>query len=435
MLADRYKVIREFKAGSFSQTFLAKDLQHPEQRRCVIKKLQPKDADAFTVRSARQLFTKEVKVLQKLGHHAQIPQLYDTFTDDQDFYLVEEFIQGHSLAQELKWGWRWQEPKVLALLQDILTTLSFVHRQRVIHRDLKPENMVRRQRDNSIVLIDFGSIQDPRVSSEIVVGTHGYMPPEQLQGQPKLSSDIYAVGMIAFQALTGVNPTKQTLATDPQTGTVQWRRYRTLSPGLANLLDSMICTSLQRRYSSAANALQAVNALIEDLETSESPRRRFLQAAGYGAMGLLGTGMVLPALAPGPQARGITDSSVANATSSDAVAVGAPSSRPQGLTSSPEADRSETTTTQPRKTSKRLKADLAPAPTPLDKAELIRRYGSYNECRKVAKARGIKFNCTPTWEKLTQAFSYSEAMQEISHRYMAAYPNTELAGIRMEVNL
>ena len=424
MLADRYKIIKEFKTGGFSQTFLAKDLQHPDQQHCVIKKLRPKDTDEFTIKTARQLFSKEVNVLKKLGYHTQIPQLYETFTEDQEFYLVEEFIKGHSLAREFRWGWHWSETKVLALLQNILTTLAFVHRQRVIHRDLKPENMIRRQRDQSIVLIDFGSIQAPQTYSDAVVGTDGYMPTEQLDGHPRLSSDVYAVGMIALQALTGINPNRQALSTHAQTGDIRWRRYRTVSPGLATVIDRMICCDVRQRYRSAAETLNAVNALIEALDTSSAPtqRRRFLQAAGHGAMGLLGAGIVLPALTPDPQGKRVS--------ALTSVSPAAPSPAP-----APESSAVSVTSPPPQKPNQRVNPPLISAPTPLERAELIQRYGSYNECRKIAKARGIKFNGTPTWEKLAQAFSYSEAMQEISHRYMVAYPNATLSGIKVEVNL
>ncbi len=420
MLADRYKIIKEFKTGGFSQTFLAKDLQHPQQQRCVIKKLRPHDTDTFTVNTARQLFVSEVNVLKKLGHHAQIPQLYTTFTEGDEFYLVEEFIIGHSLAREFRWGWCWNETKVLALLKDILTTLAFVHHEQVIHRDLKPENLIRRQHDRSIVLIDFGAVLDQQCRSDAVVGTHGYMSPEHLEGQPQLSSDVYAVGMIALQAMTGIDPTKQKFAVHEDTGDIKWRRYCNINADLAELIDTMAACDAHRRYGSAAEALRAVNALIDRrVTTSESTRRGFLQVAGYGAMGLLGTGMAIPAFMQGPQA------AVAAETPSSIVPI------PDPL---PQTPINKTFNNQKR-FNKQVTTPLAAAPIALDKEELLRRYGSYNECRKAAKARGIKFNCTPTWEKLSQAMSYSDAMQEIGQRYMATYPNAALTGIKVEVNL
>ncbi|MGF1604093.1 MAG: serine/threonine protein kinase [Thermosynechococcaceae cyanobacterium] len=278
MLAGRYKIIKKFKNGGFSQTYLAKDLQHPAQQRCVIKKLQPPDTDDFTVNAANQLFTEEVNVLKRLGHHTQIPQLYTTFTEDQEFYLVEEFMPGHSLAQELRWGRRWNGAKILTLVQSILTPLAFVHRQGVIHRDIKPENLIRNQSDQSIVLIDFGSTQRCRTSSTAVVGTEGYIAPEQLEGYPTLASDVYAVGIIALQALTGINPTKRTFAIDEQTGGIKWKRYPKISVDLSTIIDAMVCCDVRHRYRSASEALNSINSLLDTGGTPSVPTRRRFSA-------------------------------------------------------------------------------------------------------------------------------------------------------------
>lgn len=280
MLVGRYKVIKEFKDGGFSQTFLAKDLHHPQQRRCVIKRLQAPDDDAFSINTARQLFVEEVNVLKTLGHYTQIPQLYTTFTEDADFYLVEEFIEGRNLARELRWGRKWREGKVLELLQSVLTALAFVHRQGVIHCDLKPENLIRRRSDKSFVLIDFGSIQRRQTRSDAVVGTDGYISPEQMQGHPNLCSDVYAVGIIALQALTGIDPIKRAFDIDGRTGKVNWQRYSTISPELANIIDTMVCYNVRNRYSSASEALRSINTLFDVSDSSLLPtQRRFFRSA------------------------------------------------------------------------------------------------------------------------------------------------------------
>jgi serine/threonine protein kinase len=409
MLAGRYKIIKEFQDGGFSQTFLAKDMQHSTQQRCVIKKLQPQATDSFTVNASYQLFTDEVNVLKKLGHHTQIPRLYTTLTENQEFYLVEEFIEGHSLSRELRWGRKVSEVEVLALLQGILTTLAFVHRQGVIHRDLKPENLIRRQQDQSIVLIDFGSIQRCQTSSDAVVGTDGYMPPEQRQGHPNLCSDVYAVGMIALQALTGINPTKRTFDVDEQTGEIRWRQYRRVSAELATIIDMMVCSDVRYRYRSASEALMNINALLESRGITSVPtRRRFLRSAGYGALGVLGAGMAVPAFISGSG----TDNHIS-------FTLPLPT---------PSAERTKDPNAQPA-------VPLVPVLAPLDKAELIQRYGSYNECCKIATTRGIQFSGNPSWDMLTQAFSYLDAVQEFSHSYMETYPSLALAEIKFEVNL
>jgi len=194
--------------------------------------------------------------------------------------LVEEFIEGRSLARELRWGRRWGEAKVLELLQSVLTALAFVHRQGVIHRDLKPENLIRRRLDKCLVLIDFGSIQRRHTSSDAVVGTDGYISPEQMQGHPNLGSDVYSVGIIALQALTGIDPVKRTFDVDERTGKVNWRRYSAITPELANVIDTMVCYNVRNRYSSASDALRNINDLFDVPDVSSlSTRRGFFRSA------------------------------------------------------------------------------------------------------------------------------------------------------------
>lgn len=288
-LAERYKITKALGSGGFSQTYLATDTQHPEKRRCIVKKLQPESDDLFTVKTSRRLFATEVKVLKRLGDYDQIPQLFDDFEEDQDFFLVEQYIEGKSLKQELGWR-RWSEAKVIAFLQDVLTTLAYVHQRRVIHRDLKPANLIRRKKDKKIVLIDFGSVKNKRrIVQTVVIGTDGYMPSEQSIGRPHFSSDVYAVGIIAIQALTGIDPSKGKLAYDPKTGEIAWRRYISVSPLLGEIIDKMVCYDFRQRYPSAVEALAAVNELIAEVPSME--RRQMLQTVASWGAGLLGVGL------------------------------------------------------------------------------------------------------------------------------------------------
>ncbi|MHC5730371.1 MAG: protein kinase domain-containing protein, partial [Nostoc sp.] len=167
------------------------------------------------------------------NEHDQIPRLFAHFNEDGDFYLVQQFIDGHALTQEIVPGQRLSENAVLNLLREILEVLAFVHQHNIIHRDIKPQNLMRRHTDQKIVLIDFGSIK--KISAlgaglTIAVGTPGYMPSEQAKGKPKLCSDIYAVGMIGIQALTGLIP--EQLQEDPNTGEVIWRDKAQVSGAL-----------------------------------------------------------------------------------------------------------------------------------------------------------------------------------------------------------
>jgi tetratricopeptide (TPR) repeat protein/tRNA A-37 threonylcarbamoyl transferase component Bud32 len=267
-VGGRYQIIRYLGGGGFGQTYLAEDWHLPGRPSCVVKQLKPKVTDAKSLQTARRLFNREAEVLYTLGNHDQIPRLFAHFEESQEFYLVQEFIEGDVLSRELKRGKTLSEDQVVLILHDILTTLEFVHQQQVIHRDIKPSNLIRRKRDQKIVLIDFGAVKQigmptedqEQTSATIAIGSMGYMPNEQLAGKPRVSSDVYAVGMVGIRALTGLYPAQ--LSDDPKTGEVSWRDKAQVSTELADILDTMVRYDFRHRYQSAADALKAVNALL-----------------------------------------------------------------------------------------------------------------------------------------------------------------------------
>jgi serine/threonine protein kinase/Flp pilus assembly protein TadD len=269
LLGGRYKIINQLGAGGFGQTFLAQDLHLPGHPQCVVKQLKPQVSDAKSLQTARRLFDVEAKVLYQLGNHDQIPRLLAHFEDNQEFYLAQELIEGELLTKELRGGEPWPENRVIALLQDILHVLAFVHQQNVIHRDIKPSNLIRRRQDGRIVLIDFGAVKEastplglpkPGHTKTISIGTQGYTPKEQLGGNPRFSSDIYAVGVIGIQALTGIHPRR--LSEDPETGEINWREHaRQVSSGLTAFLDQMVRYDFRVRYPTATQALEALRSL------------------------------------------------------------------------------------------------------------------------------------------------------------------------------
>ncbi len=286
-LGGRYKIIEKLGAGGFGQTFLAQDLHLPGHPRCVIKKLKAQTDDANTLSMARRLFDTEAKVLYQLGNHDQIPRLLAHFEDNQEFYLAQELIEGEPLTHELALGQPWTEAQAIALLQDILQVLAFVHEQQVIHRDLKPPNLIRRRNDGRIVLIDFGAVKQVSTQSinteteqtnlTISIGTKGYMPNEQLAGTPRFSSDVYAVGMLGIQALTGVNPKR--LSENPRTGEIEWREHaKHVSPEFADILDQMVRYDFRDRYQTAVEALEALQTLPAALLNSLPPQQPLSEA-------------------------------------------------------------------------------------------------------------------------------------------------------------
>jgi serine/threonine protein kinase len=270
-LASRYRIIDKLGEGSFAETYLAEDEHLPNGYRCVVKKLKTGVEEESRLQIAKRLFDSEAKTLHQLGSHAQIPQLLAHFEEQSEFYLVEEYIEGTSLYHELATGQQWSEGYVLNLLQDILEALRFVHYKGHIHRDIKPSNIIRRARDGKLVLIDFGAVkqvtnqvldENNHAAHTVIVGTPGYMPSEQLRGSPRMSSDVFAVGMIALYALTGLNPALGQLPEDDQTAEIIWRDRATVSPELAAILDRMVAYDFRQRYLSAQEALDAIHSLM-----------------------------------------------------------------------------------------------------------------------------------------------------------------------------
>lgn len=282
-IGGRYKLVDQLGVGGFSQTFLAEDLHLPGHPRCVVKQLKPQVTDVRHLQTAQRLFETEAKVLYQLGNHDQIPRLLAHFTDGEEFYLVQELVEGEPLSKKLAAGFPWTERRVVQLLHDLMQILDFVHAQNVIHRDIKPSNLICRT-DGKIVLIDFGAVkqvsQQPTeavigYTQTVSVGTHGYMPVEQLGGHPRFSSDLYAAGMVAIQALTGTHP--KAIDRDPQSGEVDWRkpgktqqshRLIWVSPELGKILDRMVAYHFRDRYESARAVLQDLEALPLGEETS-----------------------------------------------------------------------------------------------------------------------------------------------------------------------
>lgn len=271
-LKGRYRIIKNLGMGGFGKTYIAEDTHRPGTPYCVVKQLNLISKDKEFLQIARRLFSLEAETLEKLGRHAQIPQLLAYFEEDEEFHLVEEFIKGHCFKNELIISKRLSDFTVVNLLKDILVILAFIHKQGVIHRDIKPGNIIIREQDSRAVLIDFGAVKQiqPHVLRKqgnitlttltIAIGTADYAPLEQLAGQPSFNSDIYALGIVGIQALTGTPPNQ--LKRDPQTGAVVWRSQAQVKEDLAEIIDKMTHYMYTERYQSAT-------AVLEDLDKLE----------------------------------------------------------------------------------------------------------------------------------------------------------------------
>lgn len=266
ILSGRYQIIRELAQGGFGATFLAEDRHLPEHPLCVVKQLKPQTTEPTAMTIARRLFETEAQILHELGKHDQIPQLFAYFEEHQEFYLVEAYIEGKSLREEFRERGKLPADEVIEILKAILDILIFVHTNQVIHRDLNPSNLIRRQPDGKLCLIDFGAVK--RVTTQfmqssggatVAIGTQGYLPSEQIQGRPQFGSDIYALGMIGIEALTGQMP--HLLPADPQTAEIIWRNLVTVDDALAQVLNKMVRHDFRERFFTAQAARQALEEL------------------------------------------------------------------------------------------------------------------------------------------------------------------------------
>lgn len=264
IIGGRYQILYPLAEGGFGRTFVAQDNHRPSNPQCVVKYLKPHDNNPRLLENAKRLFFEEAKTLEKLGLYSQIPELLAYFAEGDNFFLVQEFIKGHTLTKEFNSGQPWNEIQICQTLFEVSKILDFIHNRGVIHRDIKPDNLIRQDDGGKLVLVDFGAVKDVLVrgqgSSTIVAGTPGYMPTEQGWGRPRYSSDIFALGMIGVQAATGLVPTA--IQEDNQTGELIWSAKSTISDELAAILKKMVRYHFNARYQTAMEVIKALSPLL-----------------------------------------------------------------------------------------------------------------------------------------------------------------------------
>ncbi|BAQ61112.1 high-affnity carbon uptake protein Hat/HatR [Geminocystis sp. NIES-3708] len=254
LLKERYRAVKIIGQGGFGRTFLAIDEDKPSKSYCVIKQFLLQAQGTDNLEKASELFAQEAHRLDELGKHSQIPELLAYFIQDNRQYLIQQFIEGQNLKQELNSQGNFNEQKIKALLINILNVLKFVHQNNIIHRDIKPENIIRRREDNNLFLVDFGAskvVENSRLSiTATVIGSAQYCPPEQSFGKPQYCSDLYSLGVTCLHLLTGIEPFN---LFDMGEGNWVWRDYLNnnfVSNDLGNILDKLVEFAYKKRYQS-----------------------------------------------------------------------------------------------------------------------------------------------------------------------------------------
>jgi DNA-binding response OmpR family regulator len=256
LLLNRYQVTKILLQDQFRQLYLARDTQQVSSANCVVEQLNF-DVDRPNLwETVSSLFHSELGILKPLGESGKILNILNAIERDRHLYLVQEFLPGTLLAGEIQPGKRQSLRYVLDFLVNTLKILEVFHQHRLIHQAIDPTAIVRRQSDRQLVFFNSGLAARLTAAWQPKSQTNIYAAPEQKQGQPTFSSDIYAVGTMAIAALTGHSPDE--LPVDERTGIILWKHMVNVGDRFAHILDKMVCPHLEDRYVSISEVLSDI---------------------------------------------------------------------------------------------------------------------------------------------------------------------------------
>ncbi|NER78212.1 MAG: protein kinase [Leptolyngbya sp. SIO1D8] len=321
ILSGRYLPEKLLGKGGFGAAFLARDRYTPTMRHCVVKLFQPSgDLSPDQLQLAQSLFQREAAVLEDLGNkHRQIPDLYAFFplivpgktssTQEEYFYLVQEFIDGEDLEQTLARQGALSASEVVEIFVSMLKVLDFVHTNGTIHRDIKPSNIMR-HRNNTLYLLDFGAVkqvtgaQGAPGSKSTGIYSIGFAPPEQMAGGAIYpSTDLYALAVTCITLLTGKEVGE---LYDSYNNTWAWQPHAKIHPAIATIFDRMLLPAPNQRYASAQEVLEALRSATSGKGKAAS------QASSSQAVGT--SKAVHPSTAMQPPQSGSTSSTLVSGT-------------------------------------------------------------------------------------------------------------------------
>ncbi|NJO96957.1 MAG: tetratricopeptide repeat protein [Pleurocapsa sp. CRU_1_2] len=276
LVGGRYLITSYLGGNEGVETYLANNLRRQYQSPCLIKQIELPHSDDNNKIQLERHFVEELSVLERLGYHEQIPQLRDHFEENDEFYLVQEYIQGKSLAQRIGQQ-NLSTAQIIQILDSSLSVLQFIHQNRLIHRNIKPSNLIVRELDQQVIITDFGILHEIKTRSNLVdnrsVDRQNYWPPEQVAGRPTISSDLYALGMTIIEALTG---TKPVTFTREQNGKLSWEQNLNLDRRLIKIIDKLVQLDLGQRYPSADKVLSELRK-INSYDLNHHPPKTQLQ--------------------------------------------------------------------------------------------------------------------------------------------------------------
>ncbi|MEG4085702.1 tetratricopeptide repeat protein [Microcoleus sp. POL10_C6] len=291
LLDRRYRIIKVTDSSEVGKTYLAADTHRPGYPQCTVREMRLPGTSSQTPELVKVIFQRNAEIIEKLGKHDKIPELLAYFEENQSLYLIEEFIAGSPLSQELIPGQPWDEDQVIGLLSEILEILVFIHEKGFIHRRIQPDIAIRRESDGKFVLVDFSldkeinpelanchllsqtspnSVKRPVAKKQDLAAQELYVPIEQSSGNPRYNSDIYALGTIAQLAVTGLSPNELS-ALKNNKNEISWRNRATCSAALADIIDRMVRSDCEERYQEAAEVLADLKQIAVKLEVEPPP--------------------------------------------------------------------------------------------------------------------------------------------------------------------
>jgi serine/threonine protein kinase len=259
---NRYRILQLLGQGSLGRTLLAIDQHQNSASVCVIKQLFLQN-QIIPYPKALELFHQEAQWLAELGEHPQIPKLLNTFEQNGQVFIVQEWIDGWTLEQEVADAVPFDEGEIWKVLREVLPILQYLHAHQIIHRDIKPANIVRRRRNGQLVLVDFGAAKWvdnwTLETTGTMIGSAEYAAPEQVLGKPVFASDLYSLGVTCIYLLTQMSPFE---LLDSRDNSWVWRKYLNapISLGLGRVLDKLLQPVTRWRYHSATEVLADLQA-------------------------------------------------------------------------------------------------------------------------------------------------------------------------------